>query len=227
MSVSRREVLASGAAVAVGLPGAVLLGQERPPAPLPPVAGAMPAKDPALAACLLLGGKKQIEVSRLAAKRASLDDVKAFAKSEIDEHEHVKDQLGKLGYTPPALAAAAPVVAPGAVPPVAGPRGLTVGKFPLLPGVVDVVMVDMDLTDQCIASLTKELDSKKGAKFDKCYIGQQFVEHLGLLDRAVVFRKHASRDMMPILEEAQGVIEKHIATLRGLMERLDSMKSDA
>jgi len=70
-----------------------------------------------------------------------------------------------------------------------------------------------------------ELSKQQGLKFDKCYVGDQLHEHFGLLDKAMVFRRHATPELVPVLEEARPIIERHIATLKGLMEKLDSMKT--
>ena len=51
-------------------------------------------------------------------------------------------------------------------------------------------------------------------------------EHMGLLDRAMVFQRHASPAMKPVLAEGQKIIEAHIATLEGLMAKLDAMKDE-
>src|SRR3954451_12672732 len=93
-AVSRRDVIAAGAGMVpfFGLAGwaaAQTTGTGRE--------GSM-GVDPTMAACLLVKGKRQIEVCRWAMSRSQNNDVKQFAQAEIDEHEHIKKRLQEIGF---------------------------------------------------------------------------------------------------------------------------------
>ena len=219
--MSRRKVLAAGAGIipATGLFAAVA-AQE--------AARAVMSEDPLLAAMLLIGGRRQIAVSKVAEEGASNRDVKAFARAEIEEHETVAARLRERGYLFPTVAGAgagagAGAEGPGGAAPAA--RALTVGRAPVPPGAAPGLLVQVEVGEQCIANMRAELSKHQGLKFDKCYVGDQLHEHFGLLDKAQVFRRHASAELAPVLDEARPIIERHIATLRGLMEKLDAMKT--
>jgi len=100
MTVSRREALILGAAVPVS--GLVLTSARGQVPQQQQPGGQGYGEDPILSACLLIDGRKQIEICRWAKERAKADDVKAFAQAEIDEHEKIKADLKRLGFEYPA-----------------------------------------------------------------------------------------------------------------------------
>jgi len=99
-----------------------------------------------------------------------------------------------------------------------------VGKAPLDPGTSMVIDIDREVGEQCTSTAQTELSKLSGVKLDKAFVGTQLHAHYDLLDHTIVFRKHASPAMAPALDEARGVIEKHIAVCKQLMEKLDASK---
>jgi len=99
MTVSRREALVLGAAVPVS---GLFLASARGQAPQQMPGGQGYGEDPILSCCLLIDGRKQIEICRWVKEKAKSDDVKAFAQAEIDEHEKIKADLRRLGFEYPA-----------------------------------------------------------------------------------------------------------------------------
>lgn len=312
-TISRRDVLSAGvtAIPLLGLAGAV--SAQQPPRTTegtgnPNTAsapGGMAAMtDAPLAACVLIKGKKQIEVCNFALPKIQDADVKAFAQDEINEHETLKKKLQGLGYdaptpvggvaprgagaqpggdsrpggsgaqpntgtpgergttppattspraggrdegsaptgTPPATRPGATGTQPGATGTQPGATGsqpgatgaqagmgaagvmVMVGKTPLPAGVSMLIDIDREVGEQCAATAKSELGKLEGVKFDKAFVGNQLHAHYDLLDHNVVFRKHSSPAMAPALDEARAVIEKHIATCKQLMEKLDASK---
>lgn len=239
MTVSRRQALVAGAAA---LPAAALAAQQpqaQPRAGTQPAAGM--SEDPFLAACLLLGGKRQIEVCRFAQPKLQDAEVKQFSQAEIDEHETMKAELAKLGYQPPAPGGAVGGVIPaggtdatggaaaGGQPgqPAQGRMGgaaVTVGKAAFGPELSRAVMVDAEVHDTCINNTKQALakcEQKGKGHFDKAFVGDQLHTHMGLKDKVQTFQKHASQEMQPGLQKALGIIEQHIATCEKLMEKCE------
>jgi hypothetical protein len=224
---TRRTALLAGAAA----PLAALLarGQTTGAAPAPPA-----GEDPLLAACLLIGGRKQIENCTYVKGKLTTDDAKKFAQAEIDEHEKVKADLKKVGYEYPVL----PVpVRPGEPKPTDPPRPterkegdppkpVMVASGKLVPAgeALALIAIDHEVADQCILNYRKEMDKLTGLKLDKRFVGHQLDEHIALKDKVETFRRHASGDMKPVLDDGLKVIERHIATCKDLMERLDATK---
>ncbi len=248
--LSRRQALVAGAG-AVTAAGLTRVATAQPPLPagaVPP--GALPAgaapggtaggEDPMLAGCLLVTGRKQIEVCRFALEKIQNDDVKAFAKAEIDEHEDMKRKLTALGFQPPPMSGGAAPSGTGAVTPAGGTRvqvgrvdvaggtpaaSAGAGAMMVPPGAAQMLAVDAEVKEQCITTARSELGKLEGVKFDKAFVGSQLYAHYDLFDHGVVFRKHSSPALGAILDDAKKVIETHIATCKSLMEKLESAKN--
>lgn len=284
-NATRRDVLIAGAGIipVTGLWATAFAQDARTGAGVQEVrpggpGAMMMSEDPALAACLLIGGRKQIEKSKFGQERAEHPDVKAFAQAEIKEHEEMRAKLTELGYKYPASsqpgtgagsgAGAASDARPGEVDRTAGTSGagtsagtspgvpnnarttsetgtatgagraggatanqggsmatVSVGRVTFSPPAANMILIDHEVAEQCIASAKADLGKKTGLKFDMGYVMDQYVAHMGLLDHVQVFRRHASREMVPVLEQAQPIIEQHIATLRELHEKLEAAKT--
>jgi hypothetical protein len=229
MTMTRRNALLAGAA---SLPAAtLLLGTARGQTPGQPGRQTL-GEDPLLAACLLNDGRRQIEVCQFAKLRCQDEDVKAFAQAEIDEHEKVKADLGKFGYRPATPAAGSGAAAGGQPVQQAGafvPQGnlVSVGRVTLAPGVSQLVTIESEVVDACIASAKQWLTNKEQRgklKLDKAFIGDQLHAHHGLLDKVTVFKKHATPEVMPVLDQGEQIIRQHIATCERIMEKLEAMK---
>jgi hypothetical protein len=240
MSVSRRSILLAGATLPLSAllthgqtPGATgqtpgTTGQAPPPPP--------PGEDPLLAACVLIGGRKQIENCSYIKAKLTSDDAKKFAQAEIDEHEKNKADLKKLGYEYPVMPVSARPNDPKPAEPAKPeerkdgdppkPVIVTAGKSVLPPEAIALVAVDHEVADQCILNYRKEMDKLSGLKLDKRFVGHQLDEHMALKDKVETFRRHASRDMKPVLDEGLKVIDTHIATLKALMEKLDGARDE-
>jgi len=106
-----------------------------------------------------------------------------------------------------------------------GGRSLAVGRTMLPQPAADMVALDVEVGEQCIATTKAEQQKFSGKDFDKRFIGSQLDAHYGLFDHGVVFRKHASRELAPILDNARTIIEQHIATCKKLMDKLDAAKA--
>jgi len=244
MSVSRRSILLAGATLPLSAllahaqttdstgqtPGAT--GQATTPGQAPPP----PAEDPLLAACVLIGGRKQIENCSYIKGKLTSDDAKKFAQAEIDEHEQIKAQLKKLGYEYPVMPVPARPNDPRPTDPPRpeerkdgdAPKPVVVasGRTPLPQEAVVLVAVDHEVGDQCILNYRKEMDQLQGVKLDKRFVGHQLDEHLALKDKVETFRRHASTDMKPVLDDGLKVINTHITTLKDLMDRLDTARGE-
>jgi len=250
MTVSRREALVLGAAVPVS---GLFLASARGQAPQQMPGGQGYGEDPILACCLLIDGRKQIEVCRWAKEKAKSDDVKAFAQAEIDEHEKIKTDLRRLGFEYPAPPQfgnqfqqggqfpqnGQPSAQPGPGQTVTatqavtgapqligfqqqGPRMIAVGRLLLPPGLVEIVGLSHEVADQCVANAKAGLEKKAGeGKFDKAFVGMQLHEHYGLLDKCQVFEKHSTDRMREVLQQGRPIIERHIATLESLCQKLE------
>lgn len=183
-------------------------------------------EDPLLAAKLLGGGKRQIEVCTFAKTLTKNAEVLKFLQAEIDEHETIKAKVKQqFGFEPPMPAVAA-APAPAAQPGVMPAPMIMIGTVTVSPPASNLLMVDSEIVDQCIANYKAKMPKKSGLKLDKAIIGDQLHEHGALQDKVQVFMRHASAAMQPVLKEGLAIIVAHIAKCEEIMEMLDGMKDD-
>jgi predicted outer membrane protein len=203
MSISRRTILAAGAIAAVPAVCSI-------PAALAQVGDASTAKagaDANIATWMGIDGFKQIEVSKPAEQKATDDAVKAFARAEIDEHETLKKKLMEKGLKP-------------LVPP-----GKAGGAMPSPSEATAVLAMKNEVAVQCVENTNAELGKKSGAMYDHAYTVNQLEAHMQLKDTVQVALRHASPELKPVLSEAMGIIEQHLATLKDLHQKqLDALK---
>lgn len=226
-NVSRRDVMTAGvglfpflglAALAQPPGTAVPAGAAPPPGAAP---GAPPNLDPALAGNLLIMGAKQIAICRFALDRLQDVEVRRFAQSEIEEHETNRASLARLGYEYPGSPStqAAEGVRRGAADPA-----VIVGRAALPPGTADCIALEHEVAEQAVTTARDELGELQGLRFDERFVGHQLDAHYVLFDHAVVFRKHASAELAPVLDTSRPIIERHIAACKELMARLETAR---
>jgi len=73
-----------------------------------------------------------------------------------------------------------------------------------------LLQMKRELADECLASSRKELESKQGKEFDKCYMEMQVAEHMKMLDELKVFERHVSSELRPILQQGRETTQKHL-----------------
>jgi predicted outer membrane protein len=91
--------------------------------------------------------------------------------------------------------------------------GAMVGHHPFL-NVLD------EVAQQCQQSMTRELNSKQGAEFDRCYIGSQVMAHMKMVDALTVFEKHASPELQQVLQEGLQTTKQHLSEAKQIADRL-------
>jgi hypothetical protein len=89
-------------------------------------------------------------------------------------------------------------------------------------GATDFVSLKHELGQQCLQSGQRELGSKQGAEFDKCYIGMQIAKHQEAADVMTVFRRHASGQLGQTIDEGLPVVQSHLEHAKQLIKQLES-----
>ena len=240
MDISRRMALMAGVfglpltaalqGLALGQPGGGQPAAQptqpgRRPEPPRGLTDAPTALDAPLAACLLIDGRKQIGKCELVRKRLETEEARAFAQAEIEEHEHIGKALAQLGFMYPSAGESRPAATTGNQRAGETLGQVTVGKGTLPAGAGQIIMTEHDVANQCLATFKAIAERKEGLKLDKAFIGDQLHAHYGLWDKAQVFRKHGTAELRPVLDDGLTIIQKHIATLEGIMEKFDQAKS--
>ncbi len=181
--------------------------------------------DRVIAVMVLSANNNEIALARLAAQRASSDEVKQFAQKAMKDHTELSTKLQPLaGRDVGGM--------PGANRPGdrvgAGERGERSGERTgetNRPGGVgdgrptdasarmggfDHVALIRELNAKCLETSMQKLSSKSGAEFDACYMQMQVASHTHAVDALSVFGKHASPQLRSTLETAKSTMQTHL-----------------
>ena len=78
-----------------------------------------------------------------------------------------------------------------------------------------------ELGKQCLETARKELESKSGPEFDRCFMGAMVAGHMHANDMLTVFQRHASPELKNVLGEAQRTVAAHLQQAKDISKRLD------
>ena len=88
-------------------------------------------------------------------------------------------------------------------------------------GGLDWVSIHNEVAQQCLASAKKELGSKEGAEFDKCYMGMAVASHQKAIDMDQVFMKHASQQFKSDIQEGMKMASAHLEQAKSICKKLE------
>jgi predicted outer membrane protein len=71
-------------------------------------------------------------------------------------------------------------------------------------------------------SLVRELSSKQGADFDRCYLAGQLFGHTWVVEALKTFEQSASPQLKPILQEGLQTSEQHLTHIKSLLAKMDN-----
>jgi predicted outer membrane protein len=167
--------------------------------------------DAQLVACLLIGNSNEVAVAQIAEQRSKNEEVRKFAKQMIDDHtkfiEKLRPYAGQYAN-----------IANHAGGATTTDRAATTQQA--RGGQIDLVELKQKLGRKCLASVRKELESKEGAKFDHCYIGQQVGAHMQMVDTLEVFQEYVSPQLRSVLEEGTATTKEHLDHAKQLAEKM-------
>jgi predicted outer membrane protein len=83
-----------------------------------------------------------------------------------------------------------------------------------------MIMEEVDRNMQ--QSLTRELSSKQGAEFDRCYLTGQLFGHMWVVEALKTFQQHASPQLRPILQEGLQTSEQHLTHIKSVLARSEN-----
>jgi len=93
-------------------------------------------------------------------------------------------------------------------------------------GQLDWIAIKHEIGQQCLASVKKELGSKQGAEFDKCFMGQQISAHMKVIDELKVLRNHVSSDLQQKLDKELQGAEQHLQLAKQIEHKLKENPSE-
>ena len=68
----------------------------------------------------------------------------------------------------------------------------------------------------------RDLSSKEGAQFDRCYLACQLFGHMWVVEALQSFEREASPQLKPILQEGVQVSQQHLIHVKNLLAKLDN-----
>jgi predicted outer membrane protein len=202
--------------------------------------------DGQLAACLIIGNQKEIAVSRQAEQQLQNADVKKFAQQMVQDHEKFVKQLQQFaeqgGFQQSQLAIDGTARAesrdattrPRTEQPRSTARQNPDAQNPEVPRSAarsealdsretshQLIGIEREVAEQCVQSATKALSEKQGAEADRCYIGMQIGEHMGMVDKLEVFSRHASPELQAVLQQGLKTAQEHPDHAKQLAKQLE------
>jgi predicted outer membrane protein len=205
---------------------------ERQPTRTADRGAAVSLRDQELAHCLINANRNEVEVAKFASEKLQSAEAKQFAQMLIEDHTKGLQTFGK--YDPSARVASERTTtvidrdrpaAPDRDRPATRPaprtteRPVTTADAGVSKAGLNWRQISDELAAKCLDSAKKELSSKQGIEFEKCFLGMQVAAHMKMRDELTVFQKHASDELAADIGKALETTEHHLAMAKKLMEQ--------
>jgi predicted outer membrane protein len=197
--------------------------------------------DQEIAAIKLAHCRNEVELAKFAQQKSQNEQVKQFAAKMVKEHEQACKDLEKwagdyarsdnrAGDRTDRPDAAATTPRTGNVQVEAGKGGVAVDvnadrTSERTSGNLNWVAIHQQIAAKCLASAKRELGSKEGAEFDKCFMGMQLAAHQKVVDSDQVFVNYVSAENRDEIEKCMEMANSHLKEAKGIMEGLANDKS--
>jgi len=160
--------------------------------------------DQEIAACISCECSNEIAISKLAEQKATSDEVKQFAQMMIRDHSPGCQEMHQL---------AGQLLNQGQQN-----RGEQGGRL-------DWVSIKKQIADQCLSSTKEELSNKSSHEFDHCYMGQQIVAHMKVIDELKVLRNYASNDLRQKIDKELETAQHHLKLAKDIEHKTEQASS--
>jgi predicted outer membrane protein len=200
-------------------------------------------------ACMLGKNKAEIELAQFAQQQAENPEVKEFAQQMVQDHQKIVQQLQGLagnahtgssatttGQSPTDAQRQASDTTrlPGS--PGAGQRSESAtitgssnrdasnalaGAGNSNEAIMKLMKLEQQITQQCAQALQQELQQKRGAEFDKAYVGSQIGSHMQALAALKVIGEQGPQQLQRVAQQAQPTIQQHLEHAKQLMAQLE------
>ena len=206
------------------------LGTAREQTALRPTQGGM-NPDHFIAAKLALGNMEEIALGNFASQQSQTEQVRRFAQQMVKDHTLMMQKLQP--FAPDFVSVSggpgtAPTTTAGPAAPTESGANIQAGTAQVEVGALagarvgfDPLKVARQISERSIASSKRELGQKRGAEFDKCYVGMQVVVHLQMLDKLHVLRDYASPKLQQGIDEGIQTTQTHLQHAKQLMASLE------
>jgi len=172
-----------------------------------------------IAASLRICSEEEVALGQFAAEHSENKQVQKFADMMIKEHSELAQDLAK--WAPDASLGVAIAGNRGKSGEAATARTVRTDQSDNAAGKsFDILAVRKKIAMRCLESSKKELGSKEGSDFDKCYVGQQIVLHQQMIEKASVLRDYASPDLQASIDKGLDGAKEHLDHAKQLVEKL-------
>jgi predicted outer membrane protein len=208
--------------------------------------------DQVLAGCVAIANQMEVAAAEFGRSKADGNDVKKFTDMLIQDHQAFLQQLQK--FTPEAArdlqsqqpgqqsgqsqqtaqsqqsgvqtAAGTQTTASGAIQQTAGQQ--PAGAARQGHRGFDLLAIDREVAEKCLASMKEELGKKDGAEFDKCFMDMQIAAHAMMKDKLSVYHQHVSPELAKVLGEGLATTEQHLKQAKQIRKDMqeDGHKQD-
>jgi len=166
------------------------------------------SSDQQIAACVHGECNNEIEIAKWAESKCQNDECREFAQRMVRDHSPGCQEMQRL---------AGDLASHGQRQAAHTPGG---------GGNLDWVSIKHQIGEQCLASVKKELGSKQGGDFDKCFMGQQIGAHMKVIDELKVLRNYASSDLQQKLDKELQTAEQHLQLAKQIEQKLKDNPSE-
>jgi predicted outer membrane protein len=194
--------------------------------------------DAQLAACLVIANEGEVAVAKLAQQRASNPQVKRFAEQMIEDHGQMLQKLQRIAGAQagqrsaegqpdqprtnrPAEGQANRPNQPERDRPAVSAEAARQAGSAMRGGSIDFVALKRELAQQCLETTRKELGSKEGKEFDRCYMGMAIMKHMEAIDTMKVFKNHASPEFAQALDGGIRTATTHLEHAKEIAKQLE------
>lgn len=189
-----------------------------------------------IAACLILGSQEEVALAQFAQQRAQNPQVKRFAQKMVQDHQSAISQLQSFapqgvslkldgqGQTQPGQRQPQTQFEDRTTTNDANRNdGATAGgdmKHQML-------AMQKDIAQKCLALTQRELSEKEGEKFDQCFMAQQIGAHIGMLAKLEGSDSYASAELQQVIEQQQQTVQQHLQQAKQIMQQLEGETATA
>lgn len=114
-------------------------------------------------------------------------------------------------------AANAPATNPNATQRTAAKPNLEQDNLPF-----DLLQLDREMAEQCLANAEDKLSQEKGKQLDECFVGMQIGMHAAMKSKLEVFERHATGELKNVLAQGLKTTASHLKRAEELMDDLRS-----
>ena len=198
-----------------------------------------------IATCLALDNQEEVILAKFAQEKSKNKEVADFAKMIAEEHQSCLKKLSKFapdasreGYLTDHQSEHSNSKNDSGLAAIGGsnPSSTTTPNRQNTQNAptngtattgIDMMQLQREIAQQCIADSKKYLSAKDGGEFDKCFVGMQIAKHAAMHTKLVVLQRHTTDEMKQMVTEGIQATAKHLKAAEALMAKLDDEDAPA